>query len=110
MHSARFMDPFWQLIQEDLVFLVPAKGIGIKRVKKNDEAAVKRNVAGMIGNLITICARENLTAAQVLGMIQRMHVFPVIQRYFKERNMDLVAVHQHLETALIERRLVRKAA
>ncbi len=108
--SKRKIDPFWQLIQEDCEFNLPASGIELKRAKKLDTSAIVRNIAGALGNLVTIGARANMQTQEFYFMLRDMPLWREFSEYFKERGMDEFDQYQHFETALMQRRMLRNAA
>ena len=104
------LDPFWQLLMQDVFFFVPAEGVIIKRKKKDSVAPIAKNIGLIIGNMITIYARQNMNTKQVMAQLRLLHFYPQILDCYKSRNLTESDLRQNIEKGLCLRRLVGKAA
>lgn len=106
-----YLNPFWQLLMQDVYFYVPAQGVKISRKKKDAVDPIARNITSVIGNLVSIMARRNdCTVRHVMRQLHRLHVWPEIQTYYRNRGMDNDDIREQIKNGLEKRRLVGKAA
>jgi len=65
----------------------------------------------VIGNLVSIMARRNdCTVRHVMRQIHRLHIWPEIQTYYRNRGLDDNDIREQIKNGLEKRRLVGKAA
>ncbi len=106
-----YINPFWQLLMQDVIFKVPAQGVKISRKKKEAVDPISRNITSVIGNLVSIMARRNdCTVRHVMRQIHNLHIFPEIQAYYRSRGKDDNDLRDQIREGLERRRLVGKAA
>ncbi len=106
-----YLNPFWQLLIQDVVFTVPARGVKISRKKKEAVDPIARNITSVIGNLVSIMARRNdCTVRHVMRQIHRLHIWPEIQTYYRNRGLDDDDLREQVKKGLEKRRLIGKAA
>jgi len=106
-----YLNPFWQLLMQDVVFTVPAQGVKISRKKKEAVDPIARNITSVIGNLVSIMARRNdCTVRHVMRQIHRLHIWPEIQTYYRNRGLDDDDIREQIKNGLEKRRLIGKAA
>jgi len=106
-----YLNPFWQLLMQDVIFKVPAQGVKITRKKKEAVDPIARNITSVIGNLVSIMARRNeCTVRHVMRQIHRLHIWPEIQTYYRNRGLDDDDIRDQIKQGLERRRLVGKAA
>lgn len=106
-----YLNPFWQLLMQDVHFYVPAQGVKISRKKKDAVDPIARNITSVIGNLVSIMARRNdCTVRHVMIQLHRLHIWPEIQTYYRHRGMDEGDIREQIKKGLEKRRLVGKAA
>lgn len=110
MLTTSFIDPFWQMIIEDVEFKRPAKGVIVKRIKKKSFSCAGRNVAMMIGNMITLCARRQMKAIEVLKMLKGMALYADIEEYLAHKGLIEVHLLEMIDRGLQLRLLIGKAA
>ncbi|NOR69248.1 MAG: hypothetical protein GQ532_06060, partial [Methylomarinum sp.] len=73
MQDEKYIDPFWQSLMQDCVFYNPDSGIEIKRKKKHDVSAIGRNFTAILGNLISVMARNpEFTEKEVYHQLKRL--------------------------------------
>lgn len=109
-HSSRYIAPIWQLFIEEARFLEPANGLKLARVKKKDVAAISKNLGQIIGNLISLSARQGHNTRFVMLQLRKLFIWPEIQRYYRERGMTEDDLRQQVEKGLWQRRVLGKAA
>jgi hypothetical protein len=109
--AKNLLHPFWQLLLQDVFFTLPAKGIKLTRKKKDSLAAIQRNVSQILGNLISICARNpKITAKQVILQLRLTSFYDYIAKAYSERGMSDDDVLHFIEKGLKRRRMIGKAA
>ncbi len=103
--------PVWQMLLEDIEFQAQPPQGGIKRVKKNDLAAIGKNIQLMLGNLISIQARKTDNLESFIKLLRHAGVYDDILQYYRvERKMDEIEFRDKLAKSLKERRQLRNAA
>jgi len=109
--SLTTIDPFWQLIQEDCEFYAPTTGLYVKRAKKNDVSAIGRNFTAILGNLISVMARNREhTAKTVMYQLKKLAIFEDMLRYYHTRDINEADLYELVDKSLSLRRLTGKAA
>lgn len=104
------VDPFWQLLMQDVYFYVPADGLHICRKKKESVDPVGKNISLLIGNMITLCARNGHDTKQVMGQLKRLNFYPQIVSYYISRGLSESDLRENVEKGLAMRRIIGKAA
>jgi len=107
-----YLNPFWQLLMQDVIFKVPAQGVKISRKKKKEAIdPIARNITSVIGNLVSIMARRNdCTVRHVMRQLHNLHIWPEIQTYYRSRGKDDNDLRDQIKEGLEKRRLIGKAA
>jgi hypothetical protein len=109
--DSKLLHPFWQLLMEDVIFTVPSKNVKICRKKKDNPAAIQRNVSMVLGNLVSICARDyKITAKQILQQLKCTIFYREVQKAYRERGMGEHDIIDFIEQGLKRRRMIGKAA
>ncbi|MEJ1364285.1 MAG: hypothetical protein RPU42_04180 [Candidatus Sedimenticola sp. (ex Thyasira tokunagai)] len=108
--SRTYIDPFWQLLIEDCVFTHPASGFFISRKKKESVGRSDKNYALIIGNLITVCARQHMNARQVHDQVKKLSFYEDILSAYRSRGKTEGDLREQIEKGLCLRRLIGKAA
>jgi hypothetical protein len=108
--GSKLIHPFWQLLMEDVIFSVPAQNIEISRKKKDDVAAIARNVSMLLGNLISICARNAMSSTDVIIFLKRTTVYPQILEVYRQRKMNENDLEEFINEGIRRRLLIGKAA
>lgn len=109
-YSTVYVDPFWQLLMQDVEFLHPSNGFRISRKKRVSVAPLAHNFSLVVGNLISIGARYGWDARQLLKQMRALHFFDDLLQWYRLRGFDESKVREHLGKALLQRRLVGRAA
>ncbi len=68
-HSSSYIDPFWQMLIDDIVIYPPAPHWFYKRAKKQPGQSTRRNVAYWLGNVLKLMARKRFTVAHACQWI-----------------------------------------
>jgi hypothetical protein len=105
-----YIHPFWQLLMSDVYFYHPAQNIEISRKKKASVDPIAHNIALVIGNSITICARMGMTTKQFMRYLRTMPFYQEIVSYYRSRGLTVSDLQQNVEKGLALRRLIGKAA
>ncbi|EGW20655.1 hypothetical protein [Methylobacter tundripaludum] len=106
-----YLNPFWQLLMQDVHFYVPAQGVKISRKKKEAVDPIARNITSVIGNLVSIMARRNdCTVRHVMRQLHNLHIWPEIQTYYRSRGKDDDDLREQIKEGLEKRRLIGRAA
>lgn len=104
------VNPFWQMLIQDVTFLHPAQGITVVRKKKQGIASIEKNLTQILGNMISIFARQGYTAKQLHSQLKILHFYPMLKAYYKQRGKGEKDIYEYLELQLEKRRLIGKAA
>ncbi|MFU8790034.1 MAG: hypothetical protein ACNA7G_13470 [Methylobacter sp.] len=104
------IDPFWQLLMQDVEFYVPAQNVIISRKKKESVDPIAHNISSLIGNFLSIVARQGMTAKRVMAQLRAMHVYPEIMTYYRGRGLNENDLFEQVKKGLDRRRLIGKAA
>lgn len=111
MLNSDYIDPFWQYLIQDCFFYNEDSGIEIKRKKKQDVSSVGRNYTAILGNVLSVMARNPaFSEREVYVQLKRMTFFDDMVRYYAERGIDKGQLIQNIKKGLSLRRLVGKAA
>ena len=108
----KILHPFWQFLLEDVEFLMPSRNLKLVRKKKQDVAAIERNVSQILGNIISVAARNpQVTARHVLsGLKKNRLIYQTIVRSYQQRGKLECEIEFFIEEGLKRRRLKGKAA
>ncbi|MCL7422879.1 MAG: hypothetical protein M8364_18470 [Methylobacter sp.] len=110
MMDEKTVHPLWQLLMQDVFFYVPAKDFNICRKKKVAVDPIARNIASVIGNLVSIYARQGLKTGTVMAQLKLLRCYPEIVRCYRSRGLNEDDLRQTVERGLNMRRLVGTAA
>lgn len=108
--SKRLVDPFWQLFRDDADFSIPRTGIWIKRKKKQTVASIGRNLAGALGNMITLWARTSLPEKTIRHQLRSMFFFKELRQFYEGRGWSEYDLFEHIVKEVRLRRLTHKVA
>lgn len=106
----KLIDAAWQLFQEDARFYAHTPDFFYKRARKTPGLGNEKNVALVVGNLISIYARQGFTAAQAMRGLMNSGAWDDIANYYRRRGLDRAQLHELISQRLVERRLLGKAA
>jgi hypothetical protein len=111
MFNRQYLDPFWQMLDEDIEFQVPARQVDIKRKKRKSAEGIVRNVPLFLGNMISLYARHNFDLDRVWRDLLMMdEIFDDIVDVYELRGKNNLDIRRDIERGLKLRRLIGKAA
>lgn len=105
-----YVHPFWQLLMQDVIFTVPAKCVKIVRKKKESVDPIARNISSLIGNFVSIVARQGMNTKRCMAQLRSMHVYPEILAYYHNRGLNENDLREQVKKGLERRQLIGKAA
>ncbi|OLO02615.1 hypothetical protein BTW07_18795, partial [Salinicola socius] len=109
-HSRNLIDSAWQLLQEDARFYDHEPHFLYKRARKAPGLGNEKNVALVVGNLISLYARQGFTTQQAMNGLTRCGAWDDIANYYRRRGIDADQLRLLISQRLVERRLLGKAA
>ncbi|KFF49977.1 hypothetical protein GY26_04720 [Gammaproteobacteria bacterium MFB021] len=109
-HSRGLIDSAWQLLQEDARFYDHEPHFFYKRARKAPGLGNERNVALVVGNLISLYARQGFTTQQAMHYLTQCGAWDDIANYYRRRGIGSGELRQLIAQRLVERRLLGKAA
>ena len=110
MYNRQYLDPFWQILDEDCEFYVPARKIELKRVNKKGGEGIVRNVAIFLGNMITLYARRGDDGHQLWDDLYDMEIYDDLIAAYEARGKDSRHMYDDILRGVKLRRLIGKAA
>ncbi|MBF0381489.1 MAG: hypothetical protein HQL69_10745 [Magnetococcales bacterium] len=110
MYNRQYLDPFWQLLDEDCEFYVPAKQIQLKRVKKKGGECIIRNCSIFLGNMITLYARRGDDGSKLWDDLYNMDIYDDLIESYEERGKDIKHLYDDIIRGVKLRKLIGKAA
>ncbi|MEW6772181.1 MAG: hypothetical protein AB1330_12455 [Bacillota bacterium] len=108
--SKRLVDAAWQLFRDDADFSIPRTGIWIKRKKKETVASIGRNLAGALGNMITLWARTALPEKVIRHQLRSMFFYKELRQFYECRGWSEYDLFDHIGKQVRLRRLTHKVA
>ena len=105
--SRKYIDPFWQLLYEDVEICVNPRRELVKRVYKGPGTSEYRNLCLCIGNALSIYARESLSPTQAIDRLRRAGLWRKYAHYARQHGNDPQA---DVTKGLLRRRLAGKAS
>jgi hypothetical protein len=108
--SRTFIDPFWQLLRDDVQISGPVPHVLYKRVRKGPGVGNARNVAAALGNLITLYAKNGFTAKQAYHYLENSGIWDDLLAWQMRKEFSKSEFIQFLEKEMCVRRLLGKAA
>lgn len=114
--SSRYLDPFWQLLGEDITYFAPVGDLDYKRVKKTPGLGCEKNLMLAIGNLLSLYARHRFPPKKALECLKASGIYDDLYAYMQRKadaNFRIFQESQILEfvtKALQLRTLLGKAA
>ncbi|MDF3920041.1 hypothetical protein P3W43_14360 [Salinicola salarius] len=109
-HSRGLIDSAWQLLQEDARFYDHEPHFLYKRARKAPGLGNEKNVALVVGNLISLYARQGFNTHQAMHYLTQCGAWDDIANYYRRRGIDAAQLRLLISQRLVERRLLGKAA
>lgn len=105
-YNSKRLDPFWQLLKEDVKFNDYEPHLLYKRAYKTKLAGnAEANVKLAMGNLISIYARESNTAKAVVKKFKRADIWKYITEYYGAMGKYEDDIFKLIESKLLDRKL-----
>lgn len=110
--SSYTLSPIWQFLRDDAPDNLRSKYAFIPcvREKKSVSPSVVRNIANLLGNMVSLYARQRFSIDQLWEYVQGLHVFPLIKTHLKDTGKSLEFLRDKLESSMLDRYLIGKAA
>ena len=110
--STHTLSPIWQLLRDDGPDNLRAKYAFIPcvREKKSVSPSVVRNIANLLGNMVSLYARQRCSIDDLWQYVQGLHIFPLIKTHLKDTGKSLEFLRDKLESSMVDRYLIGKAA
>lgn len=108
--SQGYVEPFWQLIMQDIQFYCPAKAVKIVRKKKEAVDPISKNITSVLGNYLSIVARQGLSVDRVMAQLRALHIYTDIVAYYRRRGLSETDLRNFVKQGLQRRRIYGKAA
>ncbi|WP_027329104.1 hypothetical protein [Marinimicrobium agarilyticum] len=109
LHRPGFFHPFWTLLAQDVKVQTQVKSLlektDYKRYYKTSTGFSGKNIELLLGNAISLAARERLTIAQLLNALQTLPFWPTIKNFYQDKGMSQGEFYHHIEKLLKERYL-----
>lgn len=105
-----YIDPFWQLITEDIEVYQPIKPLIYKRAKKQPGFGNEKNLLLALGNLFSIYARNKFTTQKAYDCLKASGIWQDLIDYFYRKMNGVDQVYEFIDKALNIRRLQGIAA
>lgn len=105
-----YIDPFWQLITEDVEIYQPVKPLLYKRAKKQPGIGNEKNVLLALGNLLSIYARNKFTTQQAYQYLKASGIWEDLIAYWYVKMNGIDQIYEFIDKALNLRRLQGIAA
>lgn len=108
--NRRFIDPAWTILLQDAEWWPPSKSFVAKRQYKRPGVGNERNVALALGNLLSIYARNNMSARKAWHCLKKSGMWADLVAYTKARKISQGELFELISQGLQERRLTSKVA
>lgn len=110
--SKNYISPIWQLLRDDAPNKLASKYAFIPcvRQKKSVTPSTIRNIANMLGNMVSLYARQQIEFTYLWDCVQRLHIFPLIKTHLHNTGKSLEFLREKLEASMVDRYLIGKAA
>ncbi|MCB1658224.1 MAG: hypothetical protein KDI39_08365 [Pseudomonadales bacterium] len=110
--SKNFISPIWQLLRDDGPDMLVKKYAFIPciRQKKSVTASPIRNISNMLGNMISLFARQHIDFIDFWQSVLSLPIFPIIQQRLDDIGQTLDDLREKLERSYLDRYLIGKAA
>lgn len=108
MYDPNWYDPTWTLFTQDANFNQTHKDVQYKRVRKEPGEDNSRNVGLMLGNMISIFARNGTKASVAFKCLRETGCWQDILGYIKQKGIGICEFRRQFEDALIQRRFMSK--
>ncbi|MFY0678405.1 MAG: hypothetical protein JXR18_14100 [Neptuniibacter sp.] len=108
--NSRYIHPVWTVFMTESGFDQFQHDFVYRRKYKTAGLGNEKNIAIALGNMISIFARNKISAGKAHHFIKKSGIYNDILSYFRSRGMDRADVFRFIENGLIQRRLTSKLA
>ncbi|MGY8872997.1 MAG: hypothetical protein ACKVJE_21440 [Pseudomonadales bacterium] len=108
MHNENWFDPTWTKFTQDANFRQAHDDAKYKRVYKEPGRDNARNIGMMLGNMISIYARNKTKAHIAIKSLIKMPLWNEICGYLSDKGMTFEDFYRWFQDALLERRMRSK--
>lgn len=109
MHDSKYLSPVWTIFQQDIRVNVGADSLldktHYKRYYKTSSGFSGKNIELLLGNAISLAARENLTASQLIKALKALPFWKTILQFYNDKDMTQKDFYEHIKKLLKERYL-----
>lgn len=109
-YSSQYIAPEWQLLTDDVEFICHATGVHIRREKKVDLHGIGRNFAQIIGNMITVAARNAWKVSDFIRQVKKLYFYEELMEFYSFRGWGESEFREMVEKEIALRRLIGKVA
>lgn len=99
--------PVWTLLMQDVLVQVPVPShldkTDYKRYYKTSTGFSGKNIELLIGNAISLAARQRLSAKQTIEALQSLPFWPTIKEFYAHKGMGDMDLRDHIRKLLTER-------
>ncbi len=110
LQTPRYFNPAWTLFMQDVRVKVPVASCldkaDYKRHYKTSTGFSGKNIELLIGNAISLAARERLTPQQTIDALQTLPFWPTIKSFYNDKGMGDLDLKDHI-TKLLKERYIR---
>ncbi|UCL85718.1 hypothetical protein [Pseudomonas sp. HS-18] len=103
LHRPGYVDPLWTLLHSDARFLAPVDRFFYRRYYKTARGFSGKNIELMLGNAITLFARNRMDFLSCWAALKSLPIFPLIEEYYREKGRSTTWLKKHLAKKLEER-------
>jgi len=99
--------PVWSLFMSDVIVKVPVPSYldktDYKRYYKTSTGFSGKNIELLIGNAISLAARQRLSANQTIAALKTLPFWPTIEIFYRQKGMDVQDINDLISKSLKDR-------
>lgn len=103
LHRVAYTDPLWTILRSETRFLAPVDRFVYRRYYKTARGFSGKNIELMLGNAITLFARNRMDFASCWAALKSLPVFHLVEEYYREKGRSQTWLKKHLAKKLEER-------
>ncbi|MDH4870601.1 hypothetical protein [Pseudomonas sp. BN515] len=103
MHNKRYSDPLWTILQTESRFETPLERFVYRRYYKTARGFSGKNIELMLGNAITLFARNRMDFPSCWAALKTLPIFHLVEEYYREKGRSRTWLKKHLAKKLEER-------
>ena len=109
LHRPGYFHPMWTILAQDVAVQTQVQSLlhesDYKRYYKTSEGFSGKNIELLLGNAISLAARERLTVAQLYKALNTMPFWRTVEDFYKDKGMSKQDLQDHIGKLLKERYL-----